>query len=321
MPLPAACLTRRREAISRTIWWQPRPTRILLAEDNRTNQLVLGKILEHAGHEVDIVASGEDVLDSVSEQRYGLLLLDLNMPGMGGFETIKLLRFTEPPHELPPIVALTADATDETRQEALQLGFSDYVTKPVDSPSLLHTIDRLVSPAMVKSTAVKSKPGDPALVKPVRSAPAEPTNPVRARPRAESLPHPASPSVGSVLDNSKIESLILLDNGDGFFAQVVDDYLADAAGLIEELQLDSMEGRTQEFRDHAHALKSSSAHIGASRLFERCLGWRDLDDHALAMRARAELEQLRRDYADVRAELIERKRQYMRQASGDHRTP
>ena len=267
-----------------------KPTEILLAEDNITNQRVLGKILEHGGHQVTIVSSGDEVLATFDQKPFGILLLDLNMPGLGGLDTVKLLRFTGNIKDLPPIVALTADATHETRKRALDLGFSDYVTKPVDAHSLLDTIDRLVDPAMAHPRPPSES----------EEAPTE-------QPAAQVLFQPRGQSEGGVLDEAKIKSLVALDDGDGFFANVVDDFLADAASLIEELQLDADEERAKDFRDHAPALKSSSAHLGAAMLFERCLGWRDLDDHALMMRARAELGELRHDFDRIRAALIERK--------------
>ena len=279
------------------------PTRIMLAEDNRTNQLVLGRILEHAGHEVEIVSSGDEVVDRTGLEHFGLILLDLNMPGMNGFETIKFLRFSHAIHDLPPIIALTADATDETRRQALGLGFSEYLTKPIEARALIEALDKFVAPAKVR--------------------PARPARPAAAERRPERVPRPPPPiaerrptrSVVSVLDESKIANLVALDSGDGFFAQVVDDYLADAGELIEELVHDAKAGHCQKFRDHAHALKSSSAHVGAKKLFDRCLGWRDLDDHALMLRADAELHELQDDYAAVRDALLEHKRSNIRPTS------
>ena len=107
--------------------------------------------------------------------------------------------------------------------------------------------------------------------------------PVTRRTVAPSLPGRAGDS--SVLDQRKIATLLELDAGDGFFAQVVDDYLLDVAQLQREMEQALASGDATAFRDATHALKSSSAHIGAQGVFEACVGLRHVDDHALLLRA------------------------------------
>ena len=116
---------------------------MLVAEDNRTNQKVIGKILEHAGHRATIVATGQEAVEALEEPGYDLVLMDLNMPELGGIEAVKLLRFTHDLDELPPIVALSADATPQTREACRTVGFSAYLTKPVDTQLLLRTLAEL----------------------------------------------------------------------------------------------------------------------------------------------------------------------------------
>ena len=71
-----------------------RSLHVLVAEDNRTNQKVIGKILEHAGHRATIVATGQEAVEALEEPGFDLVLMDLNMPVLGGIEAVKLLRFT-----------------------------------------------------------------------------------------------------------------------------------------------------------------------------------------------------------------------------------
>ena len=70
---------------------RPRSLHVLVAEDNRTNQKVIGKILEHAGHRATIVATGQEAVEALEEPGYDLVLMDLNMPELGGIEAVKLL--------------------------------------------------------------------------------------------------------------------------------------------------------------------------------------------------------------------------------------
>ncbi len=258
--------------------------RILLAEDNPVNQRVISRLLEHAGHRVETVEDGHGVLEKLEQKEFDLVLIDVNMPEMSGPETVKILRFTHDPAELPPLVALSADATPETRQECLSLGFTRYLTKPVDMEVLLATIDELVPPERRASA----------------SAPNQPPAPAERTPRPAHEPQGAAPTrTTPVLDERKLASLAELDRADGFLAGVVQEFLEDGAELVARMERAARSGDVREYRDAAHALKSSAAHIGARAVYERCVEGRSLDDHALLMRARSDVQLLRRDFERV----------------------
>jgi two-component system sensor histidine kinase RpfC len=275
-----------------------RPARVLVAEDNRTNRKVISRILERAGHAVEMVTDGAAVLEVLEERRFDIVLMDLNMPGTGGIEAMKLLRFAHAAEDLPPVVVLSADATEETRRRCAGAGFSGYLTKPVDSALLLATIDELVGEAATFDEPMPPVTAMPATAPPVAAA--SPDNVV---------PHPALEGGRPAVDRSKLMALAALDTGDGFLASVIDDFLGDAATLVQELETAAQAGRIREFRDRAHALRSSAAHLGGTALFELCLSWRDLGDEALSLRSRAELARLRREFDRLRAALLEFKRQ------------
>ena len=158
---------------------------MLVAEDNRTNQKVIGKILEHAGHRATIVATGQDAVEALEEPGYDLVLMDLNMPELGGIEAVKLLRFTHDVDELPPIVALSADATHQTRESCRTVGFSAYLTKPVDTELLLRPWPS--SPARPRWRRPPARAGEPP--EPREPEPMEPN-----RPAVDRRASPASPS-------------------------------------------------------------------------------------------------------------------------------
>ncbi|MBP2687010.1 MAG: histidine kinase, partial [Deltaproteobacteria bacterium] len=126
-----------------------RKLRVLVAEDNRTNQMVIGKILERAGHDFKIVANGEEVLDALKEEKFDIGLFDLHMPVMGGVEAAKLSRFMAPGSPRMPIVALTADATPEARAECEEAGMDACLTKPIDTRKLLDLFETLVPGGVV----------------------------------------------------------------------------------------------------------------------------------------------------------------------------
>jgi two-component system, sensor histidine kinase RpfC len=264
----------------------PRPARslrILVAEDNRTNQKVIGRILEHAGHRATIVASGQDAVEALEEVTYDLVLMDLNMPVMGGIEAVKLLRFTHDLDELPPIVALTADATSQTQEACHSVGFSAYLTKPIETGRLLRTLDELTA---VDIDALQQPDYQPPNV-----TPPEPER------------HTERPSAPAV-DLRRLSSLAELDQGDGFVAGLIDDFVDDVGAILLQLEDAAARGDTRSFREQAHALRSSAAHVGAMGLFDLCLSWRELDDHALLMRAATELAQLRQEIQRARSDMI-----------------
>src|SRR5262245_2165551 len=126
---------------------------VLVAEDNRTNQMVIAKILERAGHTMRLVDNGEGALDALEEGTFDIVLMDVNMPVMNGIEATKLYRFASLGAPHVPIVALTADATAEARTRCEEAGMDACLTKPIEPARLLDLIDGLVPQRAGAATA------------------------------------------------------------------------------------------------------------------------------------------------------------------------
>jgi two-component system sensor histidine kinase RpfC len=148
-----------------------------------------------------------------------------------------------------------------------------YLTKPVDMEQLLGVIDRVAD-------------ADPAVTS-------------RQHP-SHAQPPPAETGTKPVLDLAHLDRLRQLDDHDDFLGGLIRDFIADAEQLVEELEAATLEGDAAAFRDRAHALRSSAAHLGATALFELCLEWRGIGTDELtaqggtyAMRLRSEFERLR----------------------------
>ena len=103
-------------------------------EDKKT---ILKTEMEKAGIKVEIVSNGEEAIDAALHKNYDLILMDIQMPEMDGFEATKLIRQND---VRAPIIALTAHALSEQRERALAQGFTDYLTKPISREKLLSTI-------------------------------------------------------------------------------------------------------------------------------------------------------------------------------------
>ena len=115
---------------------------ILLAEDNRVNQLVAARMLEKMGHSVSVADDGKEALSAFESDSFDLVLMDVQMPRMDGFEATKAIRERER-HTggHVPIVALTAHATGEDRDECVARGMDGYLTKPINRRRLLDLIE------------------------------------------------------------------------------------------------------------------------------------------------------------------------------------
>jgi len=118
--------------------------RILLAEDNRINQLVVIEMLKRSDFHIDAVANGAEAIEAVSSLPYDLVLMDVQMPEMDGCEASSVIRKLSGPKGTVPIVALTAYAMQGDRERCLAAGMDDFLTKPIRRNDLLAMIERWV---------------------------------------------------------------------------------------------------------------------------------------------------------------------------------
>jgi CheY-like chemotaxis protein len=120
--------------------------RILLVEDNEMNRDMLSRRLVRRGHQVTTATDGPAGIASANESRPDLILMDISLPGMDGWEATKALR-SQPQTASIPIIALTAHAMETDRARSLEVGCNDFDTKPVDIARLLVKIEALLTPA------------------------------------------------------------------------------------------------------------------------------------------------------------------------------
>ncbi|MDZ7735770.1 MAG: response regulator [Gammaproteobacteria bacterium] len=213
---------------------------ILVGEDNPTNQKVIAKMLEHAGHDVTMVENGELVLDTLDKGGFDLIIVDMHMPVMGGAEAAKIIRFTYA-DKPPPIIMLTANATPEALQACQNSGIDTYLTKPIEADKLLDAIDRLVLPE--KTDLPINTPA---------------TN------RSVANINPA------IIDEHVLESLASIAHDSTFIRELIDGFLLDNTESLSRMQEALENGDHSQFRDLAHAITGSARSIGAHRLGKLC---------------------------------------------------
>ncbi len=120
-----------------------RPLRILLAEDNVVNQRVALRLLERLGYRADIASDGLEVLEAVKHVAYDVVLMDLQMPNMGGIEAARHIAADRKAIKPPHIIALTANVLEEDRQRCMDAGMHDFLGKPIQLQRLAAALERM----------------------------------------------------------------------------------------------------------------------------------------------------------------------------------
>jgi two-component system, cell cycle response regulator DivK len=130
---------------------------VLLVEDNEDNRTIYTTILRHFGHEVAEAATGEEGIRLARELRPAVILMDVAMPGIDGWEATRRLK-SDPETAAIPVVALTAHAMAEDRQRAIDAGCESYLAKPVEPRKVVEEVERLLA----RSAASLDSSGGPA---------------------------------------------------------------------------------------------------------------------------------------------------------------
>jgi len=256
-----------------------RKLRILAADDNPTNREVLGKILERGGHAATVVADGEDALDVLERESFDVVLLDRNMPGMGGMEALRAIRLLTQARERLPVAMLSADVTPEAKREALEAGFDAFLPKPIEAVRLLEEVQALSA----------LRPEQP------RHAEGQDGGAKRARPTAA--------GGVAVINTETPGHLEELSSSPVFVEKLVGVFLADSTALLGRIEQAINARNAQEFRSLLHAMKGSSASMGTDRLTTLCASLGRLSDAELRLQASTVAGSLGNELVAVRGEL------------------
>ncbi|MDQ7054855.1 MAG: response regulator [candidate division KSB1 bacterium] len=147
---------------------RPRALEILLVEDNLVNQKLAMRLLEKAGHQVQIANNGKEALDMLASHRFDLVFMDVQMPVMNGFEATQKIREREQKTgEHIPIIAMTAHAMKGDREKCLQAGMDGYISKPIQTEELYKLLQAIASDIHITEVEIKKSNSMPILKKKV----------------------------------------------------------------------------------------------------------------------------------------------------------
>jgi two-component system sensor histidine kinase RpfC len=237
------------------------PLRILLAEDNGVNRMVLDKILTRAGHATTVVADGEAALHAMLDHVFDVILMDVNMPRIDGLEAARLYKFALPPETRAPIIALTADAGRACREDCAEAGMVACLTKPLAPDTLLAAIA-----AAVRQTSRAENTAE--------------TDEFSGRTAGANAPPPDE--AGKVLRPASLDALTAL-GGEAFLHDVVRQFIGEGTQAVERMTIAIEQGDLCAVQYEAHALASSAGNIGAVDLARLCSSWRDVGPERIAI--------------------------------------
>jgi CheY-like chemotaxis protein len=239
------------------------PLRILLAEDNATNQKLALRLLERMGYQADVAANGLEALSALKRQLYDVVLMDVQMPEMDGLEATRQIRREWPEAWQPRVIAMTANAMQGDREMCLAAGMDDYVSKPI-------RVEDLVG-ALSKSRPLHLEAGqgeDGAQAEPVEAVPIDVETEATSSPPLDTS---ALAPDQAVLDPVALENLLAVVGGEfGYLVELIDSFLEEAPQLLGELKQFVEDGDAVGVHRVAHSLKSNGADFGATTFAELC---------------------------------------------------
>ena len=224
--------------------------RILVAEDYSLNQEIARLHLESVGHEVRIVSNGREAIDAAYSTQYDLILMDIQMPEMDGYEAMRHIRSVTNPCQNALIVALTANADAETQHACAEVGATGIITKPIRRVSFLNEINRLLSTCSETSLN-----------------------------RAEPCINPSIKGNGVVLDYDR--AVQEFGNNQELLDRVLQRFLHKSGEQVETLRVALDQGDMEKLNREAHRIRGAAANLTAERLssaaevLETCSGKKD----------------------------------------------
>lgn len=257
-----------------------RKFKILVAEDNSVNRLVIGRILERNGHSHRLVENGQELLEALEEDEFDLVISDMHMPVLNGIEAYKMYRFAHASEEPIPFIMLTANATLEARKECREIGIRHFLTKPVSSQKLVDHIARATEhfPAIQEIEHHKQPKSDIS----------DKSNKSRRD--------------NSVIDFNVLDDVIELSQEKEFLHRLYLNLERDSEQLLQGMEESVKCGDFSHFKELCHALKGSSAYLGMVELSNLSSTGEHMPDLEIKTNGRQKIKDMRQAF--IRAKTI-----------------
>jgi signal transduction histidine kinase/CheY-like chemotaxis protein/HPt (histidine-containing phosphotransfer) domain-containing protein len=226
--------------------------RILLVEDNKVNQIVATRFLARLGQDVEIANDGAEAVSISRDQTFDLILMDMQMPVMDGIEATKRIIAEGGPSAEVPIIAMTANASDDDRRRCLEAGMKGFESKPVTMERLRNMIAHATSSARETTPASATASAPQKLELPHLDL--------------EDMPLQSMPSLGiEGLDEARHAELVEA-LGEDVFQELVESFFDDATGLLDELNEALRKNDPDKIDRVLHTIKGAASNVGLNDL-------------------------------------------------------
>ncbi|MGY1489067.1 ATP-binding protein [Methylobacillus pratensis] len=250
-----------------------KPLKILVCEDNVTNQTIIVKLLQLPGHNVAVVDNADELLDRLEIEQFDLVVSDLNMAGMNGIDALKLYRFLRPDDRETKFILFTADATVETKSAAEVAGFDAYLTKPIETKLLFDTIASLKGGLPVSGQVAQFYA------------------------KKNAAPPQEAAKANDVLSPATLSELELLGGQDSMFVpRLLSKYVTDCGALVKVIKQNLGAKRYGELHEFCHALKGNSLSVGAVTVSKQADMMDKASPEELRFRGTIMLDQLEKEF-------------------------
>lgn len=255
--------------------------RILIAEDNATNQLVIEKILIRSGYSCKLVKNGEEALDAAMNEEFDAIILDMNMPVMGGIEATKALRFMQSRLKRAPIIMFSANATSQAKEECINAGVDEFLSKPIQIALFLETLQTLI----IKTRKIRINASVSSDVY-----------------RNSSFIQPKNDRI--VLNYASLVELENVGQSKEFVNQLILRFIEDSKDLLKNLEVSLTQLRVEEARENLHALAGSAISIGGVAMRAACNQFEKMSHNEIIKNKEKIIESIKLFFDELCAELL-----------------
>jgi two-component system sensor histidine kinase RpfC len=220
---------------------------------------------------VRVVGDGEQALDVLENERFDVVIMDLNMPELGGLDAARAYRFMDPEATQVPIIMLSADVTSEAMKECEDAGIDAFLPKPIEARRLLDTIASLIAKRASAVEVANGEAGETQLV----------VNP------------------------AALAELGLISSGSTFMPELINGFVQDGEALLRQMEAAVAAEQYETLRDLVHAMKGSAVTLGAEQLCKTCSGINGQTTSELQAGGPRILKVVREQFQQARASLLD----------------